>query len=121
MSGRPAKPWSVRDRIAKLLQKSLPVVHGKEVEWRPEYIYPARGIWKHKKMDVQSWSATCIEKGSTRTVTNVGCWFTMTACLKSDRMIFGEDPMEVWPDPEPVAVHKGRWTTWRRADAPAQD
>lgn len=69
-----------------MLNRCIPEIRGLAVEWRPEALYPCRGFWRIRRvqMDVMSWEATAyLKTGSKNPCWNGGCWETMTECLQS--------------------------------------
>lgn len=73
-----------RKRLARVLNESIPEWRGFKLEWRADSIYGARGIWRQKRMDVCSWTATAYDAARpTQSILHVDCWETMTECVKA--------------------------------------
>lgn len=85
------KPGSTRQRLAKMLNRCLPEYAGIPIVWKPEAMYPCRGFWRIRRvqMDVMSWEATAYRRDKPdRPVWVGGCWETMTECLKAGAVHF---------------------------------
>lgn len=94
---------TTRDRLARLLNKCIPDINGELVVWRADALYPCRGFWRIRRvqMDVMSWTATAY-RASKPTVSawNGGCWETMTECLKAGAVhIYGRHMDTIAPGP----------------------
>lgn len=95
---------STRIRLAKLLNRCIPTINGRSVVWRADSLYPCRGFWRIRRMqmDVMSWEASAYDRDRPdQCVWNGGCWETMTECLKANRIhIYGRRMDTLSPDKE---------------------
>lgn len=76
-----------RERLVRVLSESIPEWRGFRLQWRANAIYGARGIWRQKRMDVCSWTATAYDATCPdRHILHVDCWETMTECIQAGRV-----------------------------------
>jgi hypothetical protein len=95
---------SSRERLVKLLTAAVPEWRGRQIVWKPEAIYPCKGFWRIRRteMDVQSWQATAfLADKPTQVWFTVGCWETITECLKAKRVGLSDEMnvQTIYPDP----------------------
>lgn len=82
-------------KLATLLNHCIPTYRGLDVVWKGDAIFPARGIWRQKRMDVQSWSAYCYHGGKPWGM--FGCWESMTECIKAGKVELCKDGETIAP------------------------
>jgi hypothetical protein len=79
-------PGRIRILLAKKLQRDVPDIRGKEIQWRPEALYRRQG--RHLKFcDCYSWSGVAYWAGSGNTAGYFDCWDSMTACLTVNKLV----------------------------------
>lgn len=84
-----------------MLNRCIPEVYGQKVTWDESHVYPCRGFWRIRRvqMDVMSWEASARNE-SGRIVWNGGCWETMTECLKAGEVhLYGQRMDTIGPGP----------------------
>jgi hypothetical protein len=102
MSSAPG--YKVR-KLAALLSKSLPEKKGMPVVWSAEEIYPARGAWRKKSMDVWSWQAYAQYADNSGCAYHVGSYATITELIKEKLLelysdeVYGALPATTQPLP----------------------
>lgn len=99
---------STTKRLVKMLNRCIPEIYGQKVTWDETHIYPCRGFWRIRRvqMDVMSWEASARNETG-RIVWNGGCWETMTECLKAGQIHihfmtgWGRGRSDSWLTPDP--------------------
>lgn len=68
-----------------MLHRDIPEWHGTKLTWKHDAIYMAKGIWRQKRMDVCSWSATAYGPDG-KSVLHADCWETITEVVKAGKI-----------------------------------
>jgi hypothetical protein len=83
-------PGRVRQRLAAVLNASLPSINGVRVVWKAEQLYPATGRYRSDyRMDCCRWEGFCYMADRPEQVfSSVHCWHTMSECVKAGAVHF---------------------------------
>lgn len=87
-------------KLIKLLNESIPEHRGRAIIWSADELYPARGAWRKKSMDVWCWQAYAQDAEYGGAALHVGSYATVTDLIKYKRLeLVGGD--EVYGVEEP--------------------
>lgn len=102
---KPSTEARLAQELAPILSRMLQTA----IQWTDISIYPARGYWRQTKADVMAWT------GSVEGVGSLGCWESMTDCLR-----FGFDVEDSRNNPRAYATFEVA-AKGRRGDAQPKD